>query len=81
MWLVMGTLSRLRYWKCTKWLASLFNNIQVVISGILKTCSLYTVIKWTDMKNKFEENNCLYLKLKFSLEHDDKCKIKFLDIK
>ena len=33
------------------------------------------------MKNKFEENNCLYLKLKFSLEHDDKCKIKFLDIK
>jgi len=28
----------------------------------------------------FEENNSICLKLKFSLEHYDKYKIKFLDI-
>jgi hypothetical protein len=32
------------------------------------------------MNNTFEETNSICLKLKFSLEHDDKYKIKFLDI-
>jgi len=32
------------------------------------------------MNSTFEENKSIYLKLKFSLEHDEKCKIKFLDI-
>ena len=34
----------------------------------------------TDMKNTLEETNNICLKLNFSFEHDDKCKIKFLYI-
>lgn len=32
------------------------------------------------MNNMFEETNSICLKLKFSIEHEDKCKIIFLDI-
>jgi hypothetical protein len=32
------------------------------------------------MKNTFEQTKNICLKLKFSIEYDDKCEVKFLDI-